>query len=800
VDLKSLVIMQTEIKLKILKNFFDENILEIGRLTGEDVDQKIPDPVSKIKSPTKEPTVSSEILEKSGLDLQQYASELPTKEPTVSSEKLEKSGLNLEQNESKLPTKEPTVSTEELEKSGLDLEQNTSEQLPQVEKVETVVNLLDEIKALKMKNTDLQNQLQENKDQIDQKPTETVLRLQSRIENYLNELENVSNSSQQPKQEPEPKEQQSQKPEEQQQQEPVDLQNQQLLVEIEKYKSTSTVLQEVVDSLNATNEKLNSENVALTQTNDLVKSELSNQVSQIESLKLESEVLAKALTEKDFQIEKLKNESEAIKLKFANQDCQIEVQKFELEELKRKLIEKDCETDKLKIEIETSKIRIGQQDCQIETQKLQLEAAAKTWSKQDLQIKDCKQTITVQDGKLKDQTLTIEKLSDQHCQLKTRKQEMDLNMKAAKARMEEQEKETAKLAKLVESQKINLEENIDETIRKEKEIQTMTDKFNSEVTTLEIEIEIQKSQLLKQNSEMDFLKQDLNSFKVENENLSNQLVRLQNLSEANEREICQQKVEIKKQILEFGECKTQIFKKDQEIELLNKKLDFAKNHLTLQKKEITSTKQVSSAKEEKLLKEIEEKMKKIVELKNHLDQIKAAFRQKDSEVKSLKQEMNLVAENYKSEIQNCKLQLEAKEKQIKEQKADIEKILLSLLKEKTDETKAKQINELKTKLVKLSAELNSCKEAIQLSGVEVSNLNKTITGKMTMIQQLSNQRNQIMSELKTLEMRLKESVKENSNLRSAFKECLNRDEAVTLAASKRIRALRSAVQAILNVS
>jgi regulator of replication initiation timing len=69
-----------------------------------------------------------------------------------------------------------------------------------------------------------------------------------------------------------------------------------------------------------------------------------------------------------------------------------------------------------------------------------------------------------------------------------------------------------------------------------------------------------------------------------------------------------------------------------------------------------------------------------------------------------------------------------------------------------------------------------------------------------MIQQLSNQRNQIMSELKTLEMRLKESVKENSNLRSAFKECLNRDEAVTLAASKRIRALRSAVQAILNVS
>ena len=796
-DLKSLVIMQTEIKLKILKNFFDENILEIGRLTGEDVDQKIPDPVSKIKSPTKEPTVSSEILEKSGLDLQQYASELPTKEPTVSSEKLEKSGLNLEQNESKLPTKEPTVSSEKL-----DLEQNTSDQLPQVEKVETVVNLLDEIKALKMKNTDLQNQLQENKDQVDQKPTETVLRLQSRIENYLNELENVSNSdsSQQPKQEPEPKEQQSQKPEEQQQQEPVDLQNQQLLVEIEKYKSTSTVLQEVVDSLNATNEKLNSENVALTQTNDLVKSELSNQVSQIESLKLESEVLAKALTEKDFQIEKLKNESEAIKLKFANQDCQIEVQKFELEELKRKLIEKDCETDKLKIEIETSKIRIGQQDCQIETQKLQLEAAAKTWSKQDLQIKDCKQTITVQDGKLKDQTLTIEKLSDQHCQLKTRKQEMDLNMKAAKARMEEQEKETAKLAKLVESQKINLEENIDETIRKEKEIQTMTDKFNSEVTTLEIEIEIQKSQLLKQNSEMDFLKQDLNSFKVENENLSNQLVRLQNLSEANEREVCQQKVEIKKQILEFGECKTQIFKKDQEIELLNKKLDFAKNHLTLQKKEITSTKQVSSAKEEKLLKEIEEKMKKIVELKNHLDQIKAAFRQKDSEVKLLKQEMNLVAENYKSEIQNCKLQLEAKEKQIKEQKADIEKILLSLLKEKTDETKAKQINELKTKLVKLSVELNSCKEAMKLNGVEVSNLNKTITGKMTMIQQLSNQRNQIMSELKTLEMRLKESVKENSNLRSAFKECLNRDEAVTLAASKRIRALRSAVQAILNVS
>jgi chromosome segregation ATPase len=328
----------------------------------------------------------------------------------------------------------------------------------------------------------------------------------------------------------------------------------------------------------------------------------------------------------------------------------------------------------------------------------------------------------------------------------------------------------------------------------------MTDKFNSEVTTLEIEIEIQKSQLLKQNSEMDFLKQDLNSFKVENENLSNQLVRLQNLSEANEREICQQKVEIKKQILEFGECKTQIFKKDQEIELLNKKLDFAKNHLTLQKKEITSTKQVSSAKEEKLLKEIEEKMKKIVELKNHLDQIKAAFRQKDSEVKLLKQEMNLVAENYKSEIQNCKLQLEAKEKQIKEQKADIEKILLSLLKEKTDETKAKQINELKTKLVKLSVELNSCKEAMKLNGVEVSNLNKTITGKMTMIQQLSNQRNQIMSELKTLEMRLKESVKENSNLRSAFKECLNRDEAVTLAASKRIRALRSAVQAILNVS
>ena len=118
--------------------------------------------------------------------------------------------------------------------------------------------------------------------------------------------------------------------------------------------------------------------------------------------------------------------------------------------------------------------------------------------------------------------------------------------------------------------------------------------------------------------------------------------------------------------------------------------------------------------------------------------------------------------------------------------------------------KVMKMEEFKAELDKLSSELKNCKETILLNEIdkevtdeEVRNLSKTITSKQTMIQQLSSQLVQSSSERTNLEIRLKECLKVNSNLRSAFRECLNRDEAVTLAASKRIRALRLAIQEIV---